>query len=101
MSTRSTLSRTESLYGSALSKIAKYVFDHHPYATIGIFAANAYLSPGTLVRLRDGKTKSPHFRSIYKMCLAAGVTWTVDNKGAVHCEVIKITRRHLKRARAA
>ena len=64
-------------------------------------AREAGLARTTVDNALSGITQYPELRSIYKMALAAGVTWMCYNNGQVVCDTVKVNSRTLRRARAA
>lgn len=89
----------EARYRHMLKQVMAFMGDNLP-GSVGDVAQEAGLSVTTVSKIVDGLTRYPEVRSLIKLGLACGVTWTMKNDGTVECNVRKITAKHLKRAKA-
>ncbi len=91
----------EKIWKEELNSILDYVFETHPYESINALSIAAGLCHQTVTNLRDRNTYSPQVRSLFKLCLAAGVTFVINRNGKVLCNTKVITQSDIAKAKAA
>lgn len=91
----------EAPYRKGLAEVLEYIDQYMWCESRAQLAREAGLSESTVSNALSGTTRYPEFRTLYKMALAAGVTWTCYNNGQVVCDTVKVTAKSLRRAKAA